>query len=300
MNKRELIIIGCLVVGILALLLGSMLEYREVSDLNWNKKYTFDSKDPYGAWMFDKMVKTYFDSNNVAYHYKDTLLSEMDTTDVLYIMFGKRFTYRSEEANEIFDFVKTGNNALIIGKATWLDDTTYYVPNSYGYSSKDSILNFQFEEDTTRTVYRYEHYDKSIKEKSTLNFNTFYYGREEDNYSLGIVNDSLSVYTKTKIDSGSIYQHSVPEIFINHAAKQDYYRDYINEVFKEFDPKFVVLDHPSFNRIRNVGNTDSPLQFVLSQKSLKTAYYLLLVVSLLFVIFKSKRKQRSRLCKIII
>jgi len=199
MTRNQVIIVTLLLVGIVALAISSMLEYREESTLDWKKKYTLDSKDPYGAWMFDQMVKTYFDSNNVAYNYRDTLLGDMDTTDVLYIMFGSRFTYQEDEVNEIFDFVDKGNNALVIGRATWLEDTTYYMPSSYGSYYKDSILNFKFEYDTSATLYTYKHFEKSMTEKARLNFRTFDYSTEEGNYTLGVVNDTLAVYTRTAI-----------------------------------------------------------------------------------------------------
>jgi len=328
MTKKQLIIVVVLGVGIMGLLLSSLLEYRDESDLNWKSKYTYDSKDPYGAWMFDNMVKSYFDSNKVVYHYRDTLLSDLDTTGMLYIMFGNRFTYRKDETRELIEFVRKGNNALVIGKSAWTEDSTNYLSNTYAYSNKDSILNFYFNEDTTGRVYSYVHYQGGMKEKKVLNYRTFHlsgwveedqeYQDEQDGIeeegsivleneeiinedyttrntgfssSLGIINSS-TVYIRTDVDSGSIYQHSVPELFINHASKQDYYVDYLNQIFDEFDPEFVVLDHPSFNKMRSSGNTNSPIQFILSQKSLRTAYYLILVTSLLFIVFKSKRKQR--------
>lgn len=314
MTRKELIIVIILGVGILGLLLSSLLEYREESDLDWKSKFTYDSKDPYGAWMFDNMVKSYFDSNKVVYHYRDTLLSDLDTTGMLYIMFGNRFTYRKEETSELIDFVRRGNSALIIGKSSWTEDSTNYFSGNYAYSNKDSILNFYFENDMMGIQYSYAHYVKGFDEKKFLNYRTFDLAASaevdavqteynDNTYSTkvqdkGITNplgsiNGHTVYLKTDIDSGSIYQHTVPEMFINHASKQDYYVGYLNKIFESFDPEFVVLDHPSFNKMRSSGNTNSPLQFILSQKPLRTAYYLILVSSLLFVIFKSKRKQRA-------
>ena len=295
MSKKELMIIVGLVVGILALFVGSTMEFRKESDLDWRQKFTLDSKDPYGAWMFDQLVKTYYDSNNVVYHYKDTLIGDLDSTGMLYIMFGNIFTFTQEESRQLFDFVKSGNQALVIGKMKWLEDTTSYMSDEGNRYHTDSILNFTFSNDTSGTIYSYEHYNRGLQEKSSLTYGHFGFSNNGYSESLGHIETSIVVYTRTDIGEGSIYQHCVPEFFINHASKQDYYRDYINTILGQFDPTFIVMDHPNFNRFGDRDNADtrSPIQFVLSQKSLKTAYYLILFGSLLFVIFKSKRKQRA-------
>jgi hypothetical protein len=56
--------------------------------------------------------------------------------------------------------------------------------------------------------------------------------------------------------------------------------------------EIVRFDRSVFNRRRGASLGQSPLSFILSQRALKWAWFTLLGASLLFVLFRSKRKQR--------
>ena len=108
--------------------------------------------------------------------------------------------------------------------------------------------------------------------------------------STGFTPDSLIIYDQLTLGEGRIFLHTIPAIFSNLAAKQPNYRTHFSLIFSQFDPELVILDHMSFHR----GSipSESPLQFVLGEKSLRMAYLLLLFAAFSFIIFKGKRRQR--------
>ena len=57
-----------------------------------------------------------------------------------------------------------------------------------------------------------------------------------------------------------------------------------------FDPKEIYLIDPLLNN--ELYEDQNPLDYIMSEPSLKAAYYFLLLGALLFVLFRGKRKQR--------
>ena len=111
-------------------------------------------------------------------------------------------------------------------------------------------------------------------------------------YIIGITADSLAILKEWSFDGGGyVNMHLIPDYFTNDAAHQIDFLDHFNQVIGQFSYDKVIFEHPSFNTTKtDIG--ESPIQFILENKSLKRAYYLLLAAALLFVIFRGKRKQK--------
>lgn len=107
----------------------------------------------------------------------------------------------------------------------------------------------------------------------------------------GHANRSHSIYQIWSQEDGEMHFYCLPLLFSNQAALQPDYRQHFNLIFKNFKPHQIWLDHMSWHA-GDEAESESPLQYILSEKSLRTAYYLLIAGILLYLIFNSKRRQR--------
>ncbi len=125
--------------------------------------------------------------------------------------------------------------------------------------------------------------------------------------SLGIIYniDSLSVkannFIKIDYGEGSFYFHATPMAFTNYHLYRKNTKDYIHAFLQEFNPGNVYIDDfyhvlrhkDNYNQnSRNPNLPDSPLAFILSISTLRWGWYLLILGTLIFLIFRSKRNQR--------
>lgn len=156
-----------------------------------------------------------------------------------------------------------------LGDSIALDDTTLETL----VDSLNAIPD-QWQKDTTISSL-----ENSVEEDASL-FTT-----------AGIANGQHSIYQVWPMLAGEIHYHSIPMLFSNQAAMQPGYREHFNLIFSKITPEKIWLDHMSWHA-GDEADSESPLQYILSEKSLKTAYYLLIIGVLVYIIFNSKRRQR--------
>lgn len=296
MTRNKIFLIAGLGAILFFFIVAQFFEIKNVPDVKWSKNYELDSKEPYGGWMFEKMLHARFNQADLVYHYKDTLISEIDTSGALLVKFGNTFYTSDSEVEELYAFVQAGNQVIYIGEHINFYNDSIYIPSSYK-NHKDSVFSFSFIEDSLDSSFVYKHYSRDFEAAEIYYHGGFKKWDLDDSRYLGLVNDSLYTFVSHPLGDGEIFVHLLPILFSNHASLEDFYLAHFNRVFARFNPELVILDHPSLNKYRaNYNNPDgyneSPIQYVLSQKSLSSAYYLLLFAALLFIIFKSKRKQR--------
>ncbi|MCI5059343.1 MAG: hypothetical protein MRY83_24740 [Flavobacteriales bacterium] len=116
--------------------------------------------------------------------------------------------------------------------------------------------------------------------------------------SLGKLNNKLVNMYSFKYGTGNLFFMSNPITLTNYNVIKDQGFNFINEFFSKTDIKTLYWDiensRPDFNwDFGNFGDKSySPLKFLFSHKSFKAAWYLSLVLILLFLIFRSKRVQK--------
>jgi hypothetical protein len=117
-----------------------------------------------------------------------------------------------------------------------------------------------------------------------------------DYIALGNIDSSFVNFVKVPYGDGTFYLHTNPIVFTNYFLKQPQGYEYAQKALSHLSGSNIFWDEfskipPRFGN-NNVGSTETPLRYILSQASLKWSWYVLLTMLLLFVIFKSKRDQR--------
>lgn len=96
-------------------------------------------------------------------------------------------------------------------------------------------------------------------------------------------------FIETKVGDGAIYYNLNPIAFTNYYMLQDGKQQYVSEVFSYLNDGPIYFDDYGKSGRRVV---TSPMRYVLSQKTLKWAYYIATVCVLLYFFFAGKRRQR--------
>ncbi|MBX7051348.1 MAG: DUF4350 domain-containing protein [Flavobacteriales bacterium] len=147
-----------------------------------------------------------------------------------------------------------------------------------------------------------------VRDFETIKYSWVYYKDSllthhgENTQMLAHFNEGYNNYFRLKYGEGEIYFHSTPIVFTNYFMRNDSVMKYSRQALSYFGNGKIYWDED--NRTydtRGISQTsdikpskpgEGPLEFILSEKVLKIAWYTLLAATLLYVFFGAKRKQR--------
>jgi hypothetical protein len=106
---------------------------------------------------------------------------------------------------------------------------------------------------------------------------------------LGINNNGKANFIRIKYGEGNFFLNTVPLAFTNYSLLYSGNEEYVYRALSHLPSQKTLWD--DYYKTGNI-YTSSALQYILSQDSLKWAYYLLLGTVVLFIFFYGRRKQR--------
>lgn len=304
---------GILIVIVLALVLGLVTYFvmngnKKAMKYQWFKTYQEGYKNPYDFGLFKDLVKK--DCKNFKQATKEVLNSLEELSgkpNSSYVFIGKICYLTKEEIDSLLNFASRGNSVLIIAES--VPDTLL---SSFWYSGYPISIE-RFNQKTVNVksdnflsdVKNYEFSymignDTFINDWEYINFNNNspFVAEAENSYPLlrlSTVEDLLN-YARFKVGLGSVSINTTPFLFTNYHLKTANGFHYASEVFSEIPREHVVYDIYSRTFKEESSsiskNDDSPLSYILRQRSLKWAWYIFLFTVALFFIFKIKRAQR--------
>ena len=279
--KYLLISIGLFIVLIM------VLHYTE-KPLDWRMTFDYRHKAPYGCYVLEDILYELFDDsivNNYKTPYFNPLIDNAVNNNLFIV--SNRFDPGEVEAEELFDFVESGNRVFISAKnipgefleklnlslTTEIMDTSFWAERKPKMNFFNPLLNKE------------EGYESP---KSFMNV----YFRTEESFRgkvLGYGSSGKLNFIECKWGEGKFFLHSQPLVFTNIRIL---YRDsdYVRNALLYIPEGKLIIDN-YYKPYRAVNN--SPTKFVLSHASLRTAYYLLLFTLLVYMVFGSRRKQRA-------
>ncbi|WP_019038574.1 DUF4350 domain-containing protein [Psychroflexus tropicus] len=198
-----------------------------------------------------------------------------------------------EESEKLLDWVAKGNTGFIssAGISKLLLDTlgldvSYYVSNTQ--------IEYKPRFNLTDETLRLNDYKISRQPFEYLYFSEI---DSASTKSLGLVksgdqsSDVQTNFVKVKWGEGSFLLHLAPQVYTNYFMVEGNNSNYTSRTLG-----YIDLDRPFFwDDYYKSGKKEitNPLYYLLSNTYLRSAYYLIIVASLLFVIFGGKRRQRS-------
>lgn len=305
-NKTAIVIL----IGALALVLAVYLWYSNIEKPkhNWYETYKNDKKEPYDTFVISELLEKYFPENKFSVIRKPLHESLPRSTGNNYVFIGSGMYLDSLSELKLLEFAKRGNNVFLSMPTIpyFIEDTLNLSMCEYYYAvdyHSDSIVGLNF-------------YNADFKSDSDYSF-SYRFINEFGNYSwsylldtciskdtrpeyYAYMNDSLSNYMRIAFGKGYFYIHTSPLAFTNYQLLNKRSLEYASKVFSYLPQGDIYWDEFSkipipFSDENKGGDLNwqkGPLYFILSQPALKSAWYLILALTFLFILFRAKRRQR--------
>ncbi len=316
MDRRPYIIFG--IAAILILIL--FLVFKQGGNrFDWTETYTETSKDPYGTFVLYEMLQTYFPGQtftNIKEGIKSDLLID-SSQHQNYVFVGEAMYMDTADVTYLLDFVEQGNTAFICSKTIPYDLMFYlYYEECDGYYWDDynqmvdsaGTVNLLHSSLMDPDPYQYKYVFKNqINEYRWAYIDSVFFCADDGSFTkLGYINDVYTNFAKKTYGKGAFYLHTNPITLSNIQLLDETGYTYASKLFTHLDDGPIYWD--SFSRTaESVGRrmnelagggmnrslaSGGPLQFILAQESLAWAWYLTVLLGLLYLFFRAKRRQR--------
>lgn len=307
MKSQKNIWIVVLVAAGFLLVLYFIFSDKHKRKYNWSENYKVKSREPFGTAFIYAMLDEQHD--------KSVLVDDKPMREVLndsakydsgsnYVFIGADMHLSEQDSRAILDYVGRGNCAFI-GSMYFPDQLMEEV-----YSDECDAWNNYFDHNDTVAVFNFFH--GQLEKDTGYRFVYRVAGEPErynwrgisgdyfcdSSYSMAPVGYRDSFYTNfacMPYGKGRFYMFSTPVVFTNYFMKDTVGLDYAGLVFSHLNKGPIVWDE--YSKLTRLANnhgvdTSTPLSYILSQKSLRYAWYLLLLGAVLYLFLVARRRQR--------
>ena len=310
--------IAKIILGLGAFLLLAFFAYQygQIKKHDWRMNLKDDNLEPYGTQLVKELVKNHFaqDSFIVIEEKLGVGLPDNPVDNTNYIFIGEAMLMDSVDSEKLLEFIYSGHTALISSRTIpdilisqvydnpcdstyWEDYGLYYdtavitnfthpdlaldEPLNFPYIRRNRVSNFYWQKIDEYLLCRAENYPEIITQSS----------------------DSIVDMVLFRHGAGKLYLQTSPITFSNYYVSSKQGKVYLPRFFAHLGngpiywdgfsnvPMSVGQRNNASNR-RPLEPTEGPLEYVLSQPPLAWAWYLLVTMGLLFLVFRAKRRQK--------
>jgi hypothetical protein len=321
MKNRKLIIM--VIVYALVLVLIGVFQPHEV---DWRPTFAASDKIPYGTYIMKERLSDFFPGSDIETTTATVYMTlhNKHFTHTNYILVEPTWDGSNNDVEELLRFADEGNNVLISSQSfpyklmdTMGISTKYRTPDFLKKITKTDTVrslavrfaNLAFTKDS---VYEFEannipEYFIPVEDKDTISDEEH---STEDKETLArkiialashispagkaivisTISDQQPIYIKLPVGKGNIYLHSYPFAFSNYYLIRDSTRGYAEKCLSYLPNGKILWDeHYKTEPIRRHVST---LGFILTNSSLRWAYYTGVLFIIIFVLFSIRRRQR--------
>lgn len=291
MRSRKSAYLGAIL--LISLYILNNFELKKVYDLNYNSRYGLDSKEPFGLYVLNNLIKNKYGENSVKEYSKSKIkeINEPNLTDTsksfkgyLIIQISNKIYYNHEDASVLENFLAKGGKILLSSPDIDVDGKVINIYSENSLSIPDSMSFKDIARDSTLSYLNYYKNSKDYMRSDKLS--EHYFTPKDD------CDTSLFTYFETPFVThhykDQVTLHGFPNLFTNLGAKQDYYIDHLNRIIDDPNIKNIIFIKGSGDSL----DDQSLLNVVFKNRGLKFAYITLIIGGLLLLIFNTKRKQR--------
>jgi hypothetical protein len=263
----------------------------------WKPTYDTNDKQPYGGYAFDKMLESSWDEEYIhsyesitdLYYYDEI----MDDKNLLILCNSLEMT--DLDLENLLEYIEKGGNALIAA-----DDFDYDLEDSLQFFLRDNYfyylsINLSMEQPHT-SIYFYNSPAKDSIYEIPQSYVEQYFVLDSissgtEVYVGAVDSKDNPILLRYKIGEGNLILSSTPLLFTNYAVLNDSINPFIEQSLAYLKGKPLVRTEHYENDGSN-GDSKSAFRYLLSQPSLKWAYYIVIWTVILFMLFTAKRKQK--------
>ncbi len=271
------------------------LEISKPKPLNWFESYIANDKIPFGTYILRQTLPEIFSGTEINETYfpvYNTLKTDTNFTGN-YIFINRNVYFDKFDLRYLFPMVEKGGNAFICSE--WLDytleDTFNLAVRFYPPDKNDNIDLLGINPDTLS----YNFTQPPFKRNTDFYFRKAYLYPHFTSYDsahtevLGVNSFGKPNFIRIKHGKGYFYINLLPKMFTNYQLTDSLHYDYAYRALS-YLPQTPVIWDEHYKAGKQI--IRSPLRFILQNQPLRYAYYLLLLLTVLFFIFNAKRKQR--------
>lgn len=293
MSKRGKLYIALAVLAIISIV---AIEMTKPKQINWFPSYAVHHKIPFGSYVFNEQLKRVADDVTIVERPPFEYLMNNDISGT-YLFYNGGIEFGKDELNRLLDWVSKGNTLMVsaVGFESKLLDTL-----NLDTKSVNIIDNFNNE-------YQVKLVNPLLEDNNSYKYDrptTFYHFNKIDTLNTAVIGlidsyrgenkpmeDSLVSSIKQPFGDGEIILNTFPQAFSNYFILQSPNQNYTAGILSYIDTNKPIYVDTYYK----TGKTfyTSPMYLFLNTKSLKWAYYLVLIGALVYIIFEGKRKQRA-------
>lgn len=279
-----------IILFVVVVVIAALMQAGQKKPIDWRKTFNPEQKIPYGTYVFRQELKNMLHSNSAIAEANVSLYQYLEnsknTTNKAILFVGNNFKLGDVGRKKLFQFVKNGGT--FFASATNFDNIF-----NDSLCLKTQMFN------TFQTGMGYKYYPTSIslyktKEKfiyDKLEWSKFFSILPSDSVTiLGNIEKANNIapnFIKLNYGRGTFFIHLAPEVFTNYYLLKDTTFSIATHTVQYLKGKNIIW----YDGLHNIGNDQTPLRFILRQPALQAAWYILLLILLLYLIFQSRRKQ---------
>jgi len=289
-RKRAIIVVLIAVV-----LLGLIYLFTRGEDRYlWSETYNDDGVQPYDLSLFKGILEESADEFKVLEGlFSDTSYLESSGNTMVYIA-GYAWI-DSTEAALMRRFIESGNSLIISSRSAgktlrYLEDCD--LADDQKLSSDQESKSIEIEDDGAYFELSYDKYNQPSTHSWTY-FNDV--DCAEETGFLKIDGVEYPNLIEQKMGDGKLVLHATPLVFTNYHFRKDSVFNYVNRLISKVDGSTYYYLEPGESPSQSNGPSigESPLKFILSNESLKWAWYLTIALTLFYIINSMRRRQRA-------
>ncbi|MCF6181507.1 DUF4350 domain-containing protein [Lutibacter sp.] len=280
-------------VAFILLILGFMyIESTKKKPVNWFPSYVAKHKIPYGTYVLKNELPKLFPKIKIKDSFEPPFIHLKDTTLTgTYFFVDEAINFGNDEFYRLMKFVKKGNDVFIATHGINIDTLGFKTKRLIGknldekvfFKFKNKVFNnkeFSFDRDFNNQIFT------KIDTLNTTVLGITGYVNNQNKRSVEGVN-----FVRYNYGKGHFYFYTFPEVFTNYTILKSANVQQVANVLSYIRADIPII----WDAYYKTGKTKitSPIHYLLSSKSLKYAYYTLLLGVLFFIVFKGKRTQRS-------
>lgn len=322
MNKSvvSILIVSLILAGVVAL----FVIYQD-DEYQWYENYYNNDDEPYSLSVLTDVLEEedlYMELQPVS----GMLSTELDSNSLYLFISDSYHLNDSAQITDLFSAVSNGTNAFICaedveGRTKWDYDEEYNWTSFYTWTVLDSLgiwihdtaltqLDVKLRDSSVMKFTKLDvFYGDTIKLKPDQKYYHYFYYEDSTNYLedppkynvevLGTINGFPNL-VRVEYGKGSFVFCSTPILFTNQPFVTPEGFKYVNDVLAETGnyekivwDKYNTRYHDDSDSQSRGGKMDTPFSFIFDRPSLRLAWYMLLILTGLFVLFYARRKQRG-------
>lgn len=285
-----------IIIAVVTLGLLMLLQYNQPKELNWFPSYVAQHKIPYGTVVLNDILENRFpDTRQISVPPYEFLNMEPDAKGT-YFFVNDQLAFDPSELDRLLEWTANGNTLFLASETfdhTFLDTLGLKTAGLYDALLEDKgqlhqLVHPKFRKETGFSIKK-DAYTQYFSEIDTLH-TTVIGVVDHLNTDKKITKDHINVLSKS-FGNGTVILSTFPKAFTNYFILKDGNSDYTAGLLSYLDEDNTIYMDNHYKSGKAFYT--SPLYIFLNNKSLKWAYYLMLIGAVVYVLFEGKRKQRA-------